>query len=140
MRVMASARKAVADTIGSAGRAARAVEERAGGVLGVRVARSLYGLWWRMASPQREPLGPLAEDVKTRALDLRGTADPEAAGRDLEKANERLAAALVETAESDPDISEIEVSRLRSELARELDRLASADIRASRGVVGKNPP
>lgn len=137
MRVMASARKAVADT---AGRAARVVEERAGGLLGVRVARSLYGLWWRMASAQREPLGPLAEDVKARALDLRGAADREAAGRDLEQAGERLAAAMVESAESDPEISEIEVRRLREDLARELDRLASAEIRASRGVVGKNPP
>lgn len=132
---MASARKAVADT---AGRAARVVEER--GLLGVRVARGLYGLWWRMASPQREPLGPLAEDVKARALDLRGAADREAAGRDLEKAGERLAAAMVESAESDPEISEVEVSGLREDLARELDRLASAEIRASRGVVGKNPP
>ena len=130
-----SARKAVADT---AGRAARVVEESPAGLLGIRVARGLYGLWWRMASPQREPLGPLAEDVKERALDLRGAADREAAGRDLEKANERLAAAMVESAESDPEISEVEVRRLREDLARELERLASAEIRASRGAIGKN--
>ncbi|HYI79470.1 MAG TPA: hypothetical protein VEW67_01255 [Thermoleophilaceae bacterium] len=34
---------------------------------------------------------------------------------------------------ADPGISEIEVSDLRAELARELERLAGADITASRG-------
>ncbi len=136
---MPPARKVVADTIGSAGRAARMVEQGATSLLGVRVARALYGRWRRMTVAEREPLGPLAEDVKERALDLRGASDREAAGRDLEKAGERLAAAMVESAESDPDISEIEVTRLREDLARELDRLASAEIRASRGGVTKDP-
>lgn len=42
-----------------------------------------------------------------------------------------------------PDVSEIEVRDLRAELARELDRLAGADISASRGtgkVAGEAPP
>jgi hypothetical protein len=92
-----------------------------------------------MSGAQRDSLGPLAEDVKERALDLRGASDREAAGRDLEQAGARLAAAMVDSAESDPDVSEIEVTRLRDDLARELDRLASADIRASRGGVSRNP-
>ena len=40
---------------------------------------------------------------------------------------------MVELAEADPEVSEIEVRDLREDLARELERLASADIRASRG-------
>jgi hypothetical protein len=42
-----------------------------------------------------------------------------------------------------PDVSEIEVRDLRAELTRELDRLAGANIRASRGagdVAGEAPP
>ncbi|MGI8944819.1 MAG: hypothetical protein ACR2GL_01085 [Thermoleophilaceae bacterium] len=134
---MTPARKLVADTLGSAGRAARIVEQGASALLGVHVARALHGRWLRMSATEREQLEPLATDVKERALDLRGAGDPEAAGRDLAQAEERLAAAMVESAESDPDISEIEVGRLRDDLARELDRLAGAEIRASRGVIGK---
>jgi len=135
---MPTARKAVAGTLGSAGRAARAVEQQAGALLGVSVARAIYGAWCRMSHASREPLGPLAQDVKERALDLRGASDRDAAGRDLEEAGARLAAAMVESAESDPDVSEGEVRRLRGDLARELDRLAGAEIRASRGALGKN--
>jgi hypothetical protein len=43
-----------------------------------------------------------------------------------------LAAALVETAESDPEIGSEDVQELREELRRELERLATADIKASR--------
>jgi len=136
---MPPARKVVTDTIGPAGRAARMVEQGATSLLGVRVARALYGRWRRMKAAEREPLGPLAEDVKERALDLRGAADRVAAGRDLEQAEERLAAAMVQSAESDPEISEVEVVRLREDLARELDRLASGEIRASRDGAAKNP-
>jgi hypothetical protein len=42
-----------------------------------------------------------------------------------------------------PDVSEIEVRDLRAELARELERLSSADISASRGggkLAGETPP
>jgi hypothetical protein len=100
--------------------------------LGVRVARSLYGRWRVLPEPDRLRIGPLAEDLKQRALDVRGDADREQAGQDLRAANETFAAALVETAEADPEIGADEVRELRDELRRELERLASADIKASR--------
>ena len=114
---MPEARKLVGDTM----------------VLGVHVARSLYGRWRRMSAGARQALEPLAEDVKERALDLRGLAEPAEAERGLRAANERLADAMVETAAADPDVSEGEVRELRDDLARELERLASAEIHASRG-------
>lgn len=114
---MPEARKLVGDTM----------------VLGVHVARSLYGRWRRMSAGARQALEPLAEEVKERALDLRGVAEPAEAERELREANERLADAMVETAAADPDVSEPEVRELRNDLARELERLASAEIRASRG-------
>ncbi len=101
-------------------------------LLGVHVARSLYGRWRRMSDADRERLEPLAQDVKEQALDLRGSTDPDA-GRDLGEASRKLADALVESAEADPEVSEIEVRELRSDLARELDRVASGEIKASRG-------
>ena len=98
--------------------------------IGVRVARSLYSRWRALRPPERQRLAPLAEDAKSRALALRGVADRPAAERKLRTANESLAAALVEAAEADPDLSESEVGRLRDELRGELDRLASGEIRA----------
>ena len=122
---MPEARKLVGDTV----------------VLGVHVARSLYGRWRRMSGAARQALEPLAEDVKERALDLRGVADPNEAGRELRAANERLVDAMVETAAADPHVSEVEVRELRDELARELERLATAEIQASRGrEVGDDEP
>ena len=114
---MAEARKLVGDTV----------------VLGVHVARSLYGRWRRMSGAARQRLEPLAEDVKQRALDVRGVVDSSEAEQGLREAGERLVDAMVETAAADPDVSEGEVRELRDDLARELERLASADIRASRG-------
>ena len=102
-------------------------------ILGVRVARALYGSWRRLSTKERERLGPLADDVRERALDLRGATDPEIAGRELQQANEKLADAMVESAEANPDVSEAEVLRLRNDLTRELERLVEADISASRG-------
>ena len=102
-------------------------------VLGVHVARSLYGRWRRMSGASRQALEPLAEDVKDRALAIRGIVDSRAAERDLTEASERLVDAMVETAAADPQVSEIEVRELRDDLARELERLARADIHASRG-------
>jgi hypothetical protein len=101
--------------------------------IGVRVARALYGRWRILGPAARERLAPLAEDAKRTALDARGAPDPKAAERELNAANETLAAALVESAEGDPEVDEIEVRRLRDDLRRELERLASADIKASRG-------
>ncbi len=113
-------------------RAVRALE-RGATTLGVQVARSVYGRWRRMPAARRAKLEGLAANVKERALDLRGEPDRQSAGQELRVANERLADAIVESAAADPEITEIEVRDLRAELARELDRLADANITASRG-------
>jgi hypothetical protein len=104
----------------------------AGAALGVRVARSLYGRWRILPSPDRERIANLAEHAKDTALAARGAPDPVKAEADLKAASEILAAALIETAEADPEISADEVGELRADLRRELERLASADVKASR--------
>ena len=106
-------------------------------LLGVRVARALHGRWRRLSAKERERLRPLAHDVRERALDLRGVADPQSAGRELRDANEKLADAMVESAEANPDVSEAEVLRLREDLTRELERLVEGDIAAARGPGGR---
>ena len=88
--------------------------------LGVRVARSLHGRWRRLPAIDRLRLAPLASDAKDRALELRGASDKGAAERDLRAANESLAAALIELAESDPELDAIDVQDLRDDLRREL--------------------
>ena len=95
--------------------------------VGIKVARSLYARWRLMSPRERQLLAPLAADTKHNALELRGAADRPAAERDLLHANETLAAAMVESAEADPEMSEIEVRRLRDELRRELERLTRGD-------------
>jgi hypothetical protein len=100
---------------------------------GIRVARSLHARWRALGPAERKRIAPLAEHAKASALDLRGVSDRPSAERDLAAANETLAAALVESAEADPEVSQQEVSLLRDELRHELERLASADITASRG-------
>jgi hypothetical protein len=107
--------------------------------LGIRVARSLYGRWHILPEPERQRIELLAEDLKRKALDLRGAQDRVAAEQDLRAANETLAAALVETAEASPELDEAEVRELREDLRRELARLASADIKASRGTGARRP-
>jgi hypothetical protein len=104
----------------------------AAGAIGVRVARSLYGRWRVLPAADRERIAAFAEDAKEKALSLRGSRDRELAEADLRASNETLAAALVETAESDPELAAEDVQELREDLRRELDRLASADIKASR--------
>jgi hypothetical protein len=104
----------------------------AGAAIGVRVARSLYGRWRVLPAADRERIATFAEDAKEKALSVRGANDPVQAQADLRAASETLAAALVETAESDPEIDADEVGELREELRRELERLATADIKASR--------
>jgi hypothetical protein len=108
----------------------------------VRVARSLYGRWRLLPRPKRERIAAAAEDAKRKALAVRGTAEPERARAEAELrvANESLADALVESAESDPEIGAEEVEALREDLRRELERLASADIKASRTVRGPSTP
>jgi hypothetical protein len=122
-------------TMGGAMPSPRSLIEGAGATaaLGVRVARSLYSRWRLLAPDQRALLEPHAERLKGSALDLRGAGDRLGAERDLNAASQAMAAALVESAEGDPELSEIEVRRLRDDLRRELDRLAGADIKASRG-------
>jgi hypothetical protein len=111
-------------------------------IVGVRVARSLYGRWRQLPRAERERLAPVAEDAKQKALAVRGTAAPERARAeaDLRAANESLADALVGSAEADPEIAPDEVDALREDLRRELERLASADIKASRTVRGPSTP
>jgi len=108
-------------------------------MLGVRVAKSLYGRWRALGPAARERLAPLAEDAKRAALDARGADDSDAAQTDLRSASQTLAAAIVEDAEADPELDEIEVHELRRDLKRELERLSSAEIQASRNVVPPRP-
>ncbi len=108
-------------------------------LLGVRVARALHGRWRQLSAKDRVRLSPLADQVRERALDLRGAADLQAAGRELQEANEKLADALVESAEANPDVSGAEVLRLREELSRELERMMEAEIAASREPPDRAP-
>ena len=108
--------------------------------LGVRVARSLHGRWRRLPAIDKLRLAPLAGDAKDRALELRGAGDKEAAERDLRAANESLAAALIELAEADPELTAVDVQDLRDDLRRELARLATADITASRDTRSQAHP
>jgi len=108
--------------------------------LGVRVARSLYSRWRLLPEADRRRIESLAEDLKDQALSLRGATDRDRAAADLNSANETFAAALVETAEADPELGEIEVHELREDLRRELERLASADIKAWRTRREATPP
>jgi hypothetical protein len=100
--------------------------------LGVRVSRSLYGRWRVLPEQDRRRIEGLAEDLKHQALELRGAPDAGRANEDLRAANETLAAALVDTAQANPEVGQEEVRELRDELRRELQRFASADIKALR--------
>jgi hypothetical protein len=109
--------------------------------IGIRVARSLYARWRILPAADRRRIESLAEDLKEQALAIRGTTDRERAEADLLAANETFAAALVETAEADPELNEIEVHELREDLRRELERLATADVKASQsGRERAKPP
>ena len=108
--------------------------------LGVRVARTLYSRWRLLPEADRRRIESLAEDLKDQALALRGAPDRARAEADLNSANETFAAALVETAEADPEVNAEEVHELREDLRRELERLASADIKAWRSPREAAPP
>jgi hypothetical protein len=108
--------------------------------VGIRVARSLYARWRNLPDADRRRIEPLAEDLKDQAFALRGAPDRARAAAELFAANETFAAALVETAEADPELGDIEVHELREDLRRELERLASADIKAWRTRREANPP
>jgi hypothetical protein len=47
---------------------------------------------------------------------------------------------MVESAEADPDVDEIEVRRLREDLRRELERISTAEISAHRANEAGNRP
>ena len=102
--------------------------------LTVRVTRSLYSRWSALPPAERARIEPVAERAKQSALDLRGALDLELAAVEAREAGASLAAALVESAAADPELEEGEVVRLREDLARELARLADADIKASRST------
>ena len=106
----------------------------AAGAIGVRVARSLHGRWRLLPPADRQRIAAFAEDTKEKALSLRGSTDRDRAEADLRASTETLAAALVETAESDPELEPGDVQQLREDLRRELARLATADIKASRSA------
>jgi hypothetical protein len=108
--------------------------------IGIRVARSLYARWRILPEADRRRIESLAEDLKTQAFALRGEPDRARAEANLFAANETFAAALVETAEADPELGDIEVHELREDLRRELERLASADIKAWRTRREAAPP
>jgi hypothetical protein len=103
----------------------------AAAVVGIRLARTLHWRWRALPPGDKERIAPLAEDARHRALELRGADDLERAASELRAANETLAAALVESAEADPELDAIEVKRLRDDLRRELERLASGEVEAS---------
>ena len=102
--------------------------------LTVRVTRSLYARWNVLPAAERSRIEPVAERAKQSALDLRGAGDRELAEAEARAAGATLAAALVESAAVDPELDEADVTLLREDLARELARLADADIKASRST------
>ena len=112
----------------------------AAGAIGVRVARSLYARWRLLPPADRERIAAFAEDTKEKALSLRGANDRDRTEADLRASSETLAAALVETAESDPELEPEDVQELREDLRRELARLATADIKASRSAPDRMRP
>jgi hypothetical protein len=84
-----------------------------GASVAVRIARLLYRRWESLTPEERERLGPLAGDVKERALEVRGKVDDGTAERELERASTELAEAM----------GADEVAELREELRRELERV-----------------
>jgi hypothetical protein len=109
--------------------------------LGVRVARVLHTRWRLLPEADRKRTQELADELERTALDSRGVLDREEAERRLRAISETFAAALIETAEADPELEPDEVRLLREDLRRELERIATADIKASRTTSEtKSPP
>jgi hypothetical protein len=113
-------------TLASSGRLARG---GAGALLVVKVARSLYERWEQLEAAERSRLAGLAGDVKDRALAMRGRLDYSDAEDELVRSSEQLAAAIADSAASDPEVPDAEVARLRAELRRELERVAAQSSR-----------
>ena len=100
--------------------------------LGFRVARGLYGRWRRMNAPERpgSRAGRRRQGAGAGAARARPT--PTAPDAISSRPSERLADAMVESADADPEVSDAEVEELRGDLARELERLATGEVSASR--------
>jgi hypothetical protein len=116
-----------------AARAMRALE-RGATAFGAQVARSVQDRWRRLPAERRAKLEGLAANVRQQAQ------EPPPRGQQPPVRPPKVAA---EPTTVDPDVSEIDVRDLRAELARELERLAGADISASRGtgkLAGEAPP
>lgn len=113
-------------------RGARALE-RGATALGATVARSLYGRWRRMPSARREQLERIAGDVRERTLGAHGEPAQPDAGAEPPAPTAPAVDAVVEPTRIAPEVSDIEVRDLRDDLARELDRVARGEVRASRG-------
>jgi len=128
MAFMERLRKIAEGAPESVGQMERGAQQNASAALGIRVARSLHGRWRRLTRAERDRLEPLADDVKERALDLRGVNDLGSAACELRAADERLAGAMIESAEANPEVSEPEVRKLRDDLSRELGRIAGVDV------------
>ncbi|HYI99139.1 MAG TPA: hypothetical protein VEX36_05600 [Thermoleophilaceae bacterium] len=118
-----------------AARARRALE-RGATTVGAQLARSVEGGWRRMSPSRRAKLERLAANVRERAVEQRGEADRHTADLDSRGPSQPVADPVVAPAKADSDVSEIEVHDLRADLARELERLADADISAARGPGG----
>jgi hypothetical protein len=104
----------------------------AASAIGVRVARSLYARWRLLPEADRKRIAAFAEDTKEQALSLRGSSDRVRAEEDLRASSETLAAALVETAECDPELEPEDVAQLREDLRLELQRLADDGLNGRR--------
>jgi hypothetical protein len=102
----------------------RSAERGLGALVAIKVAQSLYRRWEGLPEAERDRLASIASDVKERALGLRGLLDRSTGEAELNRASERLAGGIVGSADADPEVDDAEVARLRSELARELGRLA----------------
>ena len=99
----------------------------------VRVAKALHR-WRSLGRPPASASAPLAEDEAPPSMPG-GAGDSEEGRRARSPpASQVLAAAIVEDAEADPELDDVEVHRLREDLRRELDRLSSAEIKASRNA------
>jgi hypothetical protein len=109
--------------------AGRLAEGGIGTLLALKVAHSVYRRWERLSETERGRLGALADEVKQRALDLRGRLDRHAAAEELDHASDNLAAALA--AGGDVALGRDEIESLRRALASELERTSAERRRAA---------
>ena len=113
--------------------------ERGATTLGAQVARSVQGGWQRMSPARRAKLEQLAASIRERTVEphaanvrARAAAPPAAEPPSDWKAPEPSRRATA-ARPGEPEVTEVEVRDLRADLARELERLAEANIHAARG-------